>query len=287
MTGIGTAEVTADGLSQRDFRRLAAYIEETAGIRMPPAKKTMVEGRLRRRLRALALDGFAAYCRYLFDDGGLGEESVHLIDAVTTNKTEFFREAEHFDFLARRLLPEMAGRGGRGVEAPFQVWSAASSVGAEAYSLAMLLADYAAELRNFHFSVLATDICTEVLERASAAVFPEDMVAPVPPDMRRRYLLRARDHDRREVRIVPGLRRLVSFAQLNLMDEHYPVPRDFDVIFCRNILIYFDRPTQEAVLRRLLGHLRRGGALFVGHSETVAGADLGLRSVACAVFVKE
>ncbi len=272
-------------LRPRDFTRLAAFIHDTAGIKMPPAKRTMVEGRLRRRLRALNMGSFDEYCHYLFEEGGLHSEAVPLIDAITTNKTEFFREPEHFRFLADQALPALAARGAGPVR-PLKIWSTASSTGAEPYTIAMVVDAFAADAESFRSTVLATDICTDVLETAVMAIYPEAMVEPVPVELRRRYLLRSRDRRRAEVRIKPALRRMVRFARLNLMDETYPVDRDFDVIFCRNQLIYFEKPTQQMVLRRLCDHLRPGGFLFLGHSETIAGCDLPLRPVGTTVFVR-
>lgn len=272
----------AQRLAQRDFDRLAAFIHGTTGIKMPASKRTMVEGRLRRRLRALGLDSFSDYCRFVFDEGGLDDEAVAIIDAVTTNKTEFFREPEHFRYLTGTVLPSAA----RGAQKPFKVWSSACSNGAEPYTLAMVLSDYAQAAHGFRASILATDICTDVLHKAALAIYPEAMIAPVPQDARKRYLLRSRDPHRAEVRMALELRRMVRFARLNLMDRDYGVDHDMDVIFCRNLLIYFDKPTQQAVLSRLCAHLRPGGHLFLGHSETIAGLDLPLRPVATTVFVR-
>ena len=269
-------------LKSRDFSRLAQFIEGYSGIRIPPTKKTMVEGRLRRRLRALGLADMTDYCRYLFDQDGLEHEAVHVIDAVSTNKTDFFREPQHFRFLTARVLPDLLRYEGR----PIKVWSAASSIGAEAYTIAMVLAEFADKHPGVDFSIFATDICTEVLEQGRRAVYPADMAEPIPKDLRHRYLLRARDPQRNEVRVVPRLRAKVKFGHLNLMGDSYPMPRDMDLIFCRNVLIYFDRPTQGKVLGRLCGHLRPGGYLFLGHSETLSGHGLPVRQVDNAVFVK-
>lgn len=276
-----------DRLSVNDFRRLASFIEDYCGIKMPPAKKTMVEGRLRRRARVLGLDSLTDYCRALFEEGRMVEEAVNLIDAVTTNKTDFFRELPHFQYLADHALPKLlAGPSRAGLDRPLKVWSAACSIGAEPYSLAMMLEEFGTQIRGFHFSLLATDISTEVLATAREAVYPQDMIVPVPAEMRRRYVLRSRDPERPLVRMTPQIRASVRFGRLNLMDERYPMDSDMDIIFCRNILIYFDKMTQEAVVRRVIGHLRPGGYLFVGHTESVAGFALPLRPVANSVFQK-
>ncbi|WP_247878070.1 CheR family methyltransferase [Azospirillum sp. TSO22-1] len=273
-----------DHLSDGDFRRIADVVGSHTGIRMPEAKRSMVEGRLRRRVHALGLGTVEDYCRYLFREGGIEAEFTHLIDVVTTNKTDFFREPEHFDFLRNEAVPALLGDPRRGSGGMLKVWSAAASCGAEAYTIAMVLSELSPRLRNFRFAVLGTDICTEVLEQAAAAVYPEEMMAPVPAELRRRYVMRARDPKRAEVRIVPELRHRVHFRRLNLIDASYPVDRDVDVVFCRNILIYFDRPTQRAVVERLCGHLRPGGFLLLGHSESMAGADLPLTQVAPTIF---
>jgi chemotaxis protein methyltransferase CheR len=279
--------VGLDRLNARDFQRLARFIEGYSGIKMPPTKKTMVEGRLRRRVREIGCANLTAYCRHLFEHGGLEAEAVNLIDVVTTNKTEFFRESEHFRLLTEIVLPPLLSRRRAHHNTPIKVWSAASSTGAEPYTLAMVLADQSRAKDRFRFSVLATDICTRVLETAAMGIYAEEMIAPVPMEMRRRYLLRARDSSRRIVRIAPEIRQLVKFSRLNLMDATYPVDRDLDVIFCRNILIYFDKPTQEAVLRRLGDHLRPGGYLFLGHSESLAGFGLAFRPIAATIFQRE
>lgn len=276
-----------DRLSQRHFRQLASFIEEYSGIKMPPVKKVMVEGRLRRRVRSLGLTSLDDYCEHLFDRGQMETEVIHLIDAVTTNKTEFFREPQHFQFLAEQGLPHLHETSRAGSGHVLKAWSAACSSGAEPYTIAMVINEFAAAHRGYRFSVLATDICTDVLDKALLGIYPEDMIAPVPAPLRHRYFLRSRDRARRDVRVAPDIRSRVQFARLNLMDETYGVPHDMDVIFCRNILIYFDKPTQEMVLRRLCNHLRPGGYLFIGHSEATAGFSLPLRTAAPTVFVRE
>jgi len=272
-----------DRLSTRDFQRLARFIHDYSGIKMPPNKQTMVEGRLRKRVAATGCADLNEYCRKLFDDGTLHDEAVHLIDVVTTNKTEFFREPDHFRALTERLIPDLLRRR-RAAPATLKIWSAASSIGAEPYTLAMVLADAAPRFGGFRFSVLGTDISTRALAAAVAGIYPEGMAAPVPSDFRQRYLRRAKDRSRQLFRVAPELRALVRFGRLNLMQRPYPVGSDIDVIFCRNILIYFDKPTQQAVLEQLCAHLRPGGYLFLGHSESLAGLGLPLESAGNTIF---
>ncbi len=270
----------ADQLSDLNFKRLAKLIHDYSGIKMPAGKRTMLEGRLRRRLRVVSRDTLEDYCRFLFEEDGLQSEMLHLIDAVTTNKTDFFREPVHFQFVQSQALPEFAAEGRTEVKA----WSAACSIGAEPYTLGMVLEENRHAHPRQDFSILCTDLSTEVLALAVAGVYPKAMIEPVPLDLRRRYVMRARVAERDEVRIRPHLRAKLRFARLNLMDETYPVDRDMDLIFCRNILIYFDKPTQAKVLGSLCEHLRPGGYLFIGHSETIVGLNLPVVQVANTVF---
>lgn len=286
--GTGAAEPSwvdgHDRLGARDFQRLAAFIHDYSGIKVPPSKSTMIEGRLRKRVRALGMRSLDEYCKYLFNDQGLAAEEVHLIDVVTTNKTEFFREPEHFRILTDSVLPQIAAERRISVRSPVKVWSAAASTGAEAYTIAMVLAEQQRRTPELSGVVYATDICTEVLGTAQGGIFPVEMVTPVPPEMRTRYVMRAKDRSSRLVRMVPELRAMVQFGRLNLMDASYAMERDLDIVFCRNVLIYFDKPTQLAVLRRLCDHLRPGGWLFLGHSETLSGFDLPVRPAGTAVY---
>lgn len=273
----------ADTLSARNFARLAHYVHEVAGIKLPDPKKTMVEGRLRRRLQAVGIETLDAYCDALFAGRLAATETSLLINAVTTNKTDFFREPSHVDFLVETALPALFAQQVRSL----RVWSAACSIGAEPYTLAMVLDDHAARHGGFDFGILATDIDTEVLATARKGIYPADLLAPVPPALHRAYIHVPRDRRRREVRIAPALRSTVGFARLNLMEEIYPVGEPMHLIFCRNVLIYFDKCTQRAVLTRLLDCLAPTGYLFLGHSESVHGMDLPLLPVGNTVFQRK
>ena len=278
-----SGERSLDHISEKNFRRLAQFIEANCGIKMPSTKITMVEGRLRRRVRANGLSTLSEYCSYLFDNGGLEFEAIELINVITTNKTDFFREPEHFRYLAEHAVPQLlSDRAPKG--RPLKVWSAACSIGAEAYTLAMVLAGLQQRHAGLRSSIVATDISTDVLKTAVLGIYPEAMMAPVPPDLRRSYVMRARNRASQMVRIAPELRALVSFGRINLMEAPYQMDREMDVIFCRNILIYFDKPNQQRVLQRLSDHLRPGGYIFLGHSETIGGFDLPLEAVDATVF---
>jgi chemotaxis protein methyltransferase CheR len=274
-------------LSPRDFQRIAKFIYDYSGIKLTENKKTMVEGRLRKRVAATGAAHITDYCRRLFEQGGLASETVPLIDVMTTNKTEFFREPEHFRYLAETALPEIVAGRRNAANPTIKVWCAASSIGAEPYTLAMVLADASQTMGGFRFTITATDISTNVLDTAALAIYPESMVEPVPMDMRKCYLLRSKLESRGLVRIAPELRQMVRFGRLNLMEAPYPVDRDMDVIFCRNILIYFDKPTQQRVVGRLCDHLRPGGYLIVGHSESLAGFGMPVKQVGGTIFRRE
>ena len=271
-----------DRLSKRNFDALSRYIYDYSGIKMPITKITMLEGRLRRRLRATGIQTLDAYCEYLFKQNGLATESTYLIDAVTTNKTDFFREPKHFGFMERTGLPELVAAGHKRL----RLWSAACSIGAEPYTMAMVLQDFAEANSGIDYRILATDLSTDVLQAARRGVYPRDMIQPVPAELQRRHVMVSRDAARGEVRIHPRLRSTVGFARMNLMDSAYKVGEPMHMIFCRNVLIYFDKPTQAKVLSRLCDCLVPGGFLYVGHSETVTGITLPVRQVANTVFKK-
>lgn len=272
----------ADTLTDANFDRLSRFIYSHCGIRITGPKRTMIDGRLRRRMRALGMSDINHYCRFLFDSGEADAEAelVHFIDAVTTNKTDFFREPVHFEFLKRRILPELVQEG----RTPIRMWSAACSMGAEPYTLAMVMEDFHQHNRGVDFSILASDISTAVLGKAIEGTFPLAMIDPVPEEYRKRFVMVSRDPQSPAFRIKPALRSKISFFQMNLMDARFPVGRDFDVVFCRNVLIYFDRQTQKQVLSRLCSHVRRGGYLILGHSESVSGLDLPLELLENTVF---
>jgi len=244
----------------------------------------MLELRIKRRMRSLNFASCAAYCEYLFGSRGQKEEVVHLIDVVTTNKTDFFREGSHFELLVQRVIPEIWG--GRESGGPLLIWSAACSSGEEPYTLAMVLSEYGAAHSGFRFRILATDVSTTVLEKAKLGVYSLDAVRPVPHMLQRKYLMRSRDPESEVARVVPELRRLVDFRRLNFMDEDFRLAEKADVIFCRNVLIYFDRPTQEKILQKLTRYLLPTGYVFVGHAETLHEMNIPLVAVAPTLYRK-
>ena len=206
-------------LSNTDFERFRRLVYETAGIKLTPEKKTMLELRIKRRLRALNLNSYARYCEYLFTPGGQKQEIVHFIDVMTTNKTDFFREPSHFQYLVERVLPDLVAS--HGTARPFLIWSAACSTGEEPYTLAMVVNDFAMAHPGFQFQVLATDISTTVLAKAKTGIYSVEQVRPVSPALQRRYFMRSRDRGSNLMRVVPELRRWVEFHRLNFMDADF------------------------------------------------------------------
>ncbi len=273
-------------LSSRDFTRLSRLIYEQSGIKMPDVKKQMVEARLGKRLKSLGFHSFSAYCDYLFSSEGLEQELIGMIDLITTNKTDFFRESAHFDYLVQRVLPvwvqEQNALSGR----KLRVWSAGCSTGEEPYTLAMTLNEFAEKFPGFDYQILATDLSTRVLEKAKQAVYDDERVAPVPELLKRKYLLRSKDRSSGKVRIVPELREKVRFRRLNFMDDDFGIREPFDIIFCRNVVIYFDRPTQERLLNKFYANLAKDGLIFMGHSETLNGLDVPLVMVHPTIYGK-
>lgn len=269
-------------LSPKDFARLSAFIERQCGIRMPLAKKTLLESRLRARVLELGMAGFPEYCDYVLG-GHSEEELVHMVDKVTTNKTDFFREPQHFEVLVRRVLPALAEQHGVGGRRELRVWSAGCSTGEEPYTLAIVLSEVNANGPKLRFQVLATDLSTRVLRHARAALYQDAQVEPIPLPLRRKYLLRSVT-DPNIVRVAPKLRALVQFRRLNLLDRDYGMRPPADVIFCRNVFIYFERTTQHDILCRFGQSLAPGGFLFLGHSETINGLDVPFEQVAPTVY---
>ncbi len=277
------ARVYAQKLPPELFRRLASFIEEEVGIKMPEQKRTLLETRLFKRLRQLEFSSFADYVGYVFSDEGRSREVPHLVDAVTTNKTDFFREIDHFDYLRDKVLPYYTERGGRAL----RFWSAAASSGEEAYTMAMVIEEYCQKSGlSIDYQILATDISEEILRKGVQAVYGRQRLAEVPAYYVSKYFMRHRDSRRPLYRVVPELRRRVDFRRLNLKAGWSRLNTPRDIIFCRNVLIYFDAPLQYAVLRRLISSMCDDGFLFMGHSESLHSLNLPLVQVSPSVYRK-
>jgi len=272
-------------LTDKQFKLLSDFIQDNIGIKMPPSKKLMVQSRLLPRLKALKLNNFDDYIDFAFSKGADSSEEIALfINAITTNLTHFFRESQHFDYVTGTVLPEFHKKGYHDIE----IWSAGCSSGEEPYTLSIVMQEYMRRNPD-HFrdyNILATDISSRVLDKAMNAVYSMESVDSLSYDMKKRYFLKSKDPDAQLVRVNKETRGKVRFGRLNFMDEEYPDTSPKNIIFCRNVLIYFDKPTQEAVIRKLIKHLIPGGYLFLGHSETIFGMDLPLETVAPTTFRK-
>ncbi|KRG86591.1 chemotaxis protein CheR [Stenotrophomonas daejeonensis] len=251
--------------NDRDFRRVCELIHQRAGIALAPAKRDMVYGRLSRRLRALGMHTFQQYLDKLERDGG-GEWEA-FTNALTTNLTSFFREPHHFE----KLREELQARANR---APLQIWSCAASTGEEPYSLAITACETFGTLAP-PVRIMATDVDTQVLATGAQGVYALDRISGLDPAIKRRYFQRGTGPNAGKCRVVPALRRLIEFRQLNLLAPRYDVGGPYDALFCRNVMIYFDKPTQRAILSRLVQHMGDDGLLYTGHSENyLHAADL-------------
>lgn len=274
-------------LSPALFNRFTQFIRQCCGIRIDASKQTMLEGRLRKRMRQLLLPTFEDYARYLFNNTEeTAEELIHFLDAVTTNKTEFFREAPHFDYLGTKVLPEFKRQHEQQRTRTFRIWCAGCSTGEEAYSLAMLLNNFAEKNPLFSYAVLATDLCKRALETAKAAVYDRDQLEDVPPELRNKYFVTARTGDPGQLRVVAALRETIMFKRFNLMNAAFPIREPLQAIFCRNVMMYFERADREKLVNRFAEKLAPGGHLFTGHSETLAGFPTDLKPVSSSVYQK-
>ena len=271
-------------LSPAEFKKIATYIEKNVGIKMPPEKRLMMQSRLSARLKALKMNSYQEYIDYVFSRGSNSDEIIMMIDAMTTNLTEFFREPQHFEYMKQEVLPRYAIEGRNSIK----LWSAGCSTGQEPYTLSMVMTDFinsnGGPLRNY--SILASDISTKVLDKASTAIYPRDAIKGIPIDILRKYFLKGKNPQNPVVRIKPEIRNKVNFMRLNFMDSNYGIKETFQIIFCRNVLIYFDKANQEKVIRQFLNYLEPGGYLFLGHSETIFGMDLPFQTVSPTVFQK-
>ncbi len=275
------------GMSDADFFRLSQVVQTSLGIKMPPAKKDMIQARLLRRLRLLGINSFHAYCEYLLDPQNFEGELIHLMDLATTNKTSFFRETEHFTLLTTVILPQLHQLSDRQPRNCIKLWSAGCSSGEEVYTLAMVVAKYLEDQAiEKEFYVLGTDISTRMLEKAHLAIYDEKAAEDIPPELRKKFLLRNKDRQKALVRIAPEIRARVHFQRLNFMDPSFGITELFDVIFLRNVIIYFDRIQQQELINKLCNRLSPMGFFFVGLSETLHGLQVSLTPIGRSVYRK-
>lgn len=270
-------------LATPEFNRLSKFIMDEYGIKMPPEKKIMLQSRLQRRLKALQISNFKEYVDFVFSARGQIEEVIHMMDVVSTNKTDFFRESVHFDYLLSDALPDLfESQNQRNIA----VWSAGCSSGEEPYTIAITLSEFKASHPGFDFTISASDLSTKMLNKAVSAIYSEERVKDIPQSIKLKYFLRSKDRENKKVRVIPELRNKLEFFRQNLLYlpmENHP---KYSIIFCRNVLIYFDRNNQHEILSRLCTQLKPKGYLLLGHSESITGLDLPVKQIMPTVFKK-
>jgi chemotaxis protein methyltransferase CheR len=275
--------LTLPTLTDRELQLFQALVLRKSGIFLGEHKRALIVGRLSRRMRELRLTSFGAYYDLVMQGGDA--ELTQLLDAICTNETRFFREPEHFTFLENRALREFDELAAAGkIPKRIRVWSAACSSGEEPYSLAMTLRNRFPRSSGWQIEIIASDLSTKILDRAREAIWPIQKAADIPYEHLKRFMLRGTSSQEGKMKAGAEIRGLVEFRRLNLNEENYPIEGKFDLIFCRNVLIYFERAGKVNVARRLLGKLNPHGYLFLGHAETLAGISDEVQSVGASVY---
>lgn len=267
-------------ITAEEFQRFHTLIYNESGISLGEQKRSLLASRLSKRLRDLDLQTFSEYYNKVTEDQSR-EEFTRLLDLISTNKTDFFREPKHFDFLRERIIPELE-RTKR-----IRIWSSACSSGEEPYTIAMTLFDTVQNPDQWDFKILASDLSTRVLAKAAAGTYDEERVRDVSPDVIRRHFLRGRGESAGLLKVKAHLADMIQFRRLNLMDDRFPIKNPLDLIFCRNVMIYFDRPTQETLVNKFHHYLKPGGYLFIGHSESLQWVTHPFKSLAPTIYQKE
>ncbi len=254
-------------ITDEDTRVFIDLIYQKSGIVLAPDKKSLISSRLHKRLMALDLHSFREYLDYLFTSPDRDSEIITMIGEITTNKTAFFREKHHFDYLVSHILPQLASAG----RTVLNIWCAGCSTGEEPYTLAMVLTEHFGTPRKFN--ILAVDLSTQALHAARLGVYADSVGAPIPAALKQKYTLTGSGAQSGRFRIVPELRERIRFGHFNLIDHHWDIPAEMDIIFCRNVMIYFDKKTRHTIVTRFGQKLRGTGHLFIGHSETLSDLD--------------
>jgi chemotaxis protein methyltransferase CheR len=274
-------------MHDRDFRKFRELIYDICGINLTEVKKTMLASRLRKRLRELGIESYEQYYDYVSSERGLQNECVYMLDAVSTNKTDFFREPKHFDFMTNSALPSLINTGRWSPGRTINIWSAGCSSGEEPYTIAMTITDFISKNRAGDFSILASDISTRVLKLARMGIYQETSTECVPHAIKRRFLLKGKGSQEGLCRVVPELRNRIQFHRINLNNgADFGIRTKMDIIFCRNVIIYFDRETQKRLFEKFYMQLNPGGYLFIGHSETLHGINDQFEPVSVATYRK-
>ncbi len=281
MSTLTLKEIT---LGEKEFRLISDLVYKHCGINLHDGKKELVRARLAKRLREGNFETFSDYIRFVLEDPS-GREFSILVDSLSTNLTKFFREDQHFEYLRAQHLPRTLTAKLARHDLRIRGWSAGCSTGEEPYSIAITLLEAIAGRGRWDVKLLATDVSTRVLERAEEGIYEKERIEPIPPALRNKYLIHAREGGRDLFEVAPSLRNVVLFRYLNLMEE-WPVKGPLDFIFCRNVMIYFDKPTQERLVNRYYDLLASGGVLFTGHSESLTGVERRFRYVQPTIYAK-
>jgi len=269
-------------LTDREFKKLQQLIYSDAGIHLSDAKKALVTGRLTRRLRTLGCRDFSAYYEHVAANP---DERTAMLDCISTNETRFFREPKQFEFLEESVLPHWRALGASGqIPKRIRAWSAACSTGEEPYTLAMVLAAHFPAAEGWSVEILASDLSTRVLDAAREGVWPIERSNDIPERMRKAFMLRGIRAEEGKMRAHPSLKSMIDFRRINLNDTDYGIKGTFDLIFCRNVLIYFNRESKDGVIQRLLRHLSPSGLFFLGHAESLTGGQFGMENAGPTVY---
>lgn len=271
-------------LEDKEFRKIATFIETKVGIKMPISKKLMLHSRLLSRLKALGLSSFLDYIDYIFSSEQIkNEESISLIDVITTNSTYFYREKNHFEYLTSNVIPDLLKKG----ISKINIWSAGCSSGDEAYSLLIEIEEFKRKNPEikFDYSILATDISIKILQSAKKSVYSINALKEVSDELKKRYFIEE-SKTKPDYTVKPEFREKVHFQRLNLMEDNYGLSSKMDIIFCRNVLMYFDKATQEKVITQILKYIKDDGYLFLGHSETVCDKKFSLNMLTPTIYQK-
>jgi chemotaxis protein methyltransferase CheR len=271
-------------LGEQEFRLISDLVYKHCGINLHDGKKELVRARLAKRLRESRFDNFSDYLRYVLDDP-TGREFSILVDSLSTNLTRFFREEQHFEYMRSQWLPRILEAKQSRHNLRIRGWSAGCSTGEEPYSIAINLLEAIEGKGHWDVKLLATDVSTRVLEQAQRGVYEKDRIEPIPLPLRNKYLTRVREGGREMYEVAPSLRSVLIFRYLNLMQD-WPLKGPLDFIFCRNVMIYFDKPTQGRLINRFYDLLAPGGVLFTGHSESLTGIEHRFRYVQPTIYTK-
>ncbi len=267
-------------LTDKEFGQIADYIYSNFGIKMPPTKKLMLEGRLYKRLRETKNSTFRAYLDFVFDTEEGKGELINMVDVITTNKTDFFREPHHFEYMRQKFLPHNDNEN-------LNVWSSTCSTGEEVYTIAITMEEYQLDTgKRLDYNLFASDLSTKVLKQGNNAVYDQLRIKDLPLSLKQKYFLKSKDPLKKTVKVISKLREKVKFNRINLLQPISEYKKPFDLVFCRNVLIYFDRETQESVLNNICDKMKVGATLMLGHSESISGLKLPLKQIQPTIFEK-